>query len=110
MSFKYHYVIAEQTPRISTVQCGLCLHCGLPMESLRTVFVSSLSPSVTDHVLKDAFSAAGEVLQGFLVAAKGTGEKHKGCGFVEFKSAKGAQAAVKKLNGADIEGRKIKVA
>lgn len=80
------------------------------MESLRTVFVRSISASVTDQALREAFSVAGEVLQCFLLSAKEPKKKHKGCGFVEFGSAKGAKAAVEKLNGVDIEGKKIKVA
>jgi len=72
------------------------------------LFVGSLSYSVTDDQLADAFAAAGTVVSAKVIMDRDTG-RSKGFGFVEMSSDEEAQNAVKLLNGKDIGGRPVAV-
>lgn len=72
------------------------------------LFVGSLSYSVNDDQLKDAFAAAGTVVSAKVIIDRETG-RSKGFGFVEMGSEEEAKAAVELVNGKEIEGRAVAV-
>ena len=72
------------------------------------IYVGNLPYSVTDTDLREAFSRFGEVSQINLITDKFTGES-KGFGFVEMDDNSQSDAAIKGLNGTDMNGRNIKV-
>ncbi len=72
------------------------------------IYVGSLSYTVTEDDLKEAFTAFGEVASVRLVSDKFSG-KSKGFGFVEMPSNEEAEAAIAALNEKDFKGRDIKV-
>ncbi len=72
------------------------------------LFVGSLSYSVNDDQLKDAFAACGTVVSAKVIIDRETG-RSKGFGFVEMSSDEEAKAAVEQLNGKEIEGRAVAV-
>lgn len=72
------------------------------------LFVGSLSYSVNDDQLKDAFAAAGTVVSAKVIIDRETG-RSKGFGFVEMSNEDEAKAAIDQLNGKEIEGRAVAV-
>jgi len=72
------------------------------------LFVGSLSYSVNDDQLQQAFAAVGTVVSAKVIIDRETG-RSKGFGFVEMSTEEEAQKAVKELNGQEIEGRAIVV-
>jgi len=72
------------------------------------LFVGSLSYSVNDDQLRDAFAAAGTVVSAKVIIDRDTG-RSKGFGFVEMSSEEEAKAAIDMLNGKEIEGRPVAV-
>jgi len=72
------------------------------------LFVGSLSYSVNDDQLKDAFAAAGTVVSARVIIDRDTG-RSKGFGFVEMSSDEEAKRAVDMINGKEIEGRAVAV-
>lgn len=72
------------------------------------LFVGSLSYSVNDDQLKDAFAAAGTVVSAKVIIDRETG-RSKGFGFVEMSSDEEAKAAIELVNGKEIEGRAVAV-
>jgi len=72
------------------------------------IYVGSLSYTVTEEDLKEAFTAFGEVASVRLVSDKFSG-KSKGFGFVEMPDNTEAEAAIAALNEKDFKGRDIKV-
>jgi cold-inducible RNA-binding protein len=72
------------------------------------LFVGSLSYSVNDDQLKDAFAAAGNVVSAKVIIDRETG-RSKGFGFVEMGSDEEAKAAIQQVDGKEIEGRAVSV-
>ncbi|MBK1700611.1 RNA recognition motif domain-containing protein [Thiococcus pfennigii] len=72
------------------------------------IYVGNLPYSVTDSDLREAFSRFGEVSQVNVITDRFSGES-KGFGFVEMSSNSQADAAIKGLNGTDLNGRNITV-
>lgn len=72
------------------------------------LFVGSLSYSVDDAQLQDAFAAVGTVVSAKVITDRDTG-RSKGFGFVEMSSDEEAKAAIDQLNGKDLAGRAITV-
>ena len=72
------------------------------------LFVGNLEYSVTGDDLKTAFAGVGTVVDAVVISDKMTG-RSRGFGFVEMSSEEEAKAAVEKMNGADLKGRKINV-
>ncbi len=72
------------------------------------LFVGSLSYSVNDDQLADAFAAAGTVVSAKVIMDRETG-RSKGFGFVEMSSDEEAANAIKMLNGKEIDGRPVAV-
>ncbi len=72
------------------------------------IFVSRLSPAVTDLHLELLFGYFGTVERATVVRDRGTGAS-KLFGFVEMPDATAAREAISKLNGAPLEGAKLVV-
>lgn len=72
------------------------------------LFVGGLSWDTTDDKLRDFFSQCGSVVSANVITDKFTG-KSKGFGFVEMSSDSEAAEATQKLNGQNLDGRKIVV-
>lgn len=72
------------------------------------LFVGSLSYSVNDDQLKDAFAAFGTVVSAKVIVDRET-NRSKGFGFVEMGSDEEAQAAIKGMDGKEIAGRAVAV-
>ena len=72
------------------------------------LFVGNLDYTVTGDDLKDLFSQAGTVTDAVVISDKMSG-RSRGFGFVEMSTEEEAKAAVEKVNGADLKGRKINV-
>ncbi len=75
---------------------------------MKNIYVGNLSYSVTEDKLKDAFGEFGEVTAVKIITDKFTG-KPRGFAFVEMSSDSDAQKAIAELNGADLDGRNLKV-
>jgi len=72
------------------------------------LFVGNLEYSVTADDLKAAFAGVGTVVDAVVISDKMTG-RSRGFGFVEMSSEEEMKAAIEKVNGADLKGRKINV-
>ncbi|MCJ7805057.1 RNA-binding protein [Patescibacteria group bacterium] len=72
------------------------------------LFVGNLDFTVTGDDLRDTFSKVGTVVDAVVISDKMTG-RSRGFGFVEMSNEDEAKAAVEKLNGSDLKGRKINV-
>jgi len=70
------------------------------------LFIGSLPFTTTSDELKDIFAKVGEVTSANVVTDKMTG-RSRGFGFVEMAKDEDAKAAIEKLNGSDVGGRKI---
>jgi RNA recognition motif-containing protein len=72
------------------------------------IYVGNLSYSVTSDELRKAFEQFGEVSSANVVTDKFTGQS-KGFGFVEMPNKASGEAAIKQLDGTDLNGRNIRV-
>ena len=72
------------------------------------LYVGNLPYSVDQDGLKKMFEESGEVTDSVVISDKFSG-RSKGFGFVTMKDEAAAEAAVKAMDGKDLEGRKIKV-
>jgi RNA recognition motif-containing protein len=72
------------------------------------LFVGNLDYTVTADELRELFAQAGTVVDAVVISDKMSG-RSRGFGFVEMGSEEEAKAAVEKMNGADLKGRKINV-
>ena len=72
------------------------------------IYVGNLPYNVTDADLREAFAAFGDVSAVQLITDKFSGQS-KGFGFVEMDNNSQADAAIKALNGTDMNGRNITV-
>ena len=74
----------------------------------KRLFVGSIAWGTTDATLKSHFEQAGEVESATVIIDKMSG-RSKGFGFVEMVNDADAETAVNKLNGSELDGRKIVV-
>jgi RNA recognition motif-containing protein len=74
----------------------------------KRLFVGSLAWGTTDQTLKSHFEQAGAVESATVIMDKMSG-RSKGFGFVEMAGDADASAAIEKLNGSELDGRKIVV-
>jgi len=74
----------------------------------KRLFVGGLPYTFTDSQLKDMFSAIGAVASAAVITDRMTGQS-KGFGFVEMEKDEDAETAIQKLNGTEIDGRKVAV-
>jgi RNA recognition motif-containing protein len=72
------------------------------------IFVGGLSFSTSTEGLRDAFAAVGSVESARVVTDQDTG-RSRGFGFVEMAAAEDAKAAVARLDGTELDGRRIRV-
>ena len=72
------------------------------------LFIGGLAFSTSDERLREVFAQAGEVESAVVVMDRDTG-RSRGFGFVEMTTAEDADAAVKKFNGQEMDGRALKV-
>jgi RNA recognition motif-containing protein len=72
------------------------------------LYVGNLPWSVNDESLTAMFAAHGAVARAKVVMDRDTG-RSRGFGFVTMNNATEGQAAIQALNGADVEGRALRV-
>lgn len=75
---------------------------------IMNIYVGNLNYNLTEEEVASLFSQYGEVVSVKLVKDKETG-RAKGFGFVEMADDQEGAEAVAKLDGADVQGRNIKV-
>jgi len=74
----------------------------------KKLFVGGLSWDTTDAKLSEFFAQAGTVASATVITDKFSG-KSRGFGFVEMSTDEEADKAKEKLNGQELDGRKIAV-
>ena len=74
----------------------------------KKLFVGGLSWGTTDEGLHGAFSRFGEIVEAKVITDRETG-RSRGFGFVTFANDKSAASAITEMNGAELDGRTIKV-
>jgi RNA recognition motif-containing protein len=74
----------------------------------RKLYVGNLPFSATEQAIQSVFSKHGTVESVKLITDRDSGQS-KGFGFVEMRTDAEASAAIAELNGADLEGRAMKV-
>jgi RNA recognition motif-containing protein len=72
------------------------------------IYVGNLSYKVSDQELQGVFEEFGEVTSAKVIKDRETG-RSKGFGFVEMDNDEDAQTAIDELDGAEINGRAVKV-
>lgn len=74
----------------------------------KKLFVGNLSYAVTSDQLKEMFVGFGTVDSATVITDRDSG-RSKGFGFVEMSNDEEADAAIKQLDGAEQDGRKLTV-
>ena len=77
-------------------------------KSEKKLFVANLPWALRGKDLKEIFEEYGEVVYAKVILDRET-RKSKWFGFVEFANAEDAKKAVKEMQGAEINGREIKI-
>ena len=72
------------------------------------LFIGGLAFSTSTERLREAFAQVGVVESAAVVMDRETGHSRR-FGFVEMATAEGADAAIKKFNGQELDGRTLKV-
>ena len=72
------------------------------------IYVGNLSYGTTEERLKEVFSGYGEIASTKLITDRETG-KFRGFAFVEMATAEAAEAAIKALDGQEVDGRQLRV-
>ncbi|KAF8101837.1 hypothetical protein N665_0201s0150 [Sinapis alba] len=72
------------------------------------VYVGNLSWGVDDMALESLFGEQGKVVEARVIYDRDSG-RSKGFGFVTYNSAQEVQNAIQTLDGADLDGRQIRV-
>lgn len=72
------------------------------------LYVGNLSFNTTEESLRQAFSTFGEVVEAKVVNDRDTG-RSRGFGFVSMGNDSEAQRAIAEMNGADLDGRALRV-
>lgn len=72
------------------------------------MYISNLGFHTNDDDLRKLFEAFGQVSSAKVIMDRGTGQS-RGFGFVEMDSETESNLAIEKLNGKDVEGRRISV-
>ena len=75
---------------------------------VQKLFIGGLSFSTSSERLREVFAQAGGVESATVVTDRETG-RSRGFGFVEMATTEEAEAAVKKFNGQEVDGRTLKV-
>jgi len=74
----------------------------------KKLYVGGLNWDTTDEGLRQAFEAAGEVIEAKVIIDRETG-RSRGFGFVTFAQEQDATAAITALDGTILDGNTIKV-
>ncbi|PIA32086.1 hypothetical protein AQUCO_04600032v1 [Aquilegia coerulea] len=77
-------------------------------DSSNRVYVGNLSWGVDDSALENLFSEQGKVIEAKVVIDRESG-RSRGFGFVTYSSPEEVNNAISSLNGADLDGRDIRV-
>lgn len=72
------------------------------------LFVGSLAWATTTESLRAAFEPFGEITDAVVITDRDTG-RSRGFGFVTYSSADEAEGARTSMDGAELDGRKIRV-
>ncbi len=72
------------------------------------IFVTKLSPNVSQEDLQDLFANYGNVSSAKVIIDRETGNS-KGYGFVEMEDDSEGQAAIEAINDSEIDGRRVVV-
>ncbi|GJP59552.1 hypothetical protein CLOP_g12544 [Closterium sp. NIES-67] len=72
------------------------------------IYVGNLSWGMDDGSLEDLFAEFGKVLEAKVVLDRDTG-RSRGFGFVTLSSDSEVQEAISNLDGADVDGRQLRV-
>lgn len=72
------------------------------------LYVGNLAFHTTEGTIQGAFAQFGEVAEAKLVLDRETG-RSRGFAFVTMATAEGAQKAIAEMNGADLDGRALRV-
>jgi RNA recognition motif-containing protein len=72
------------------------------------LFIGGLAFSTSTERLREVFAQAGVVESAAVVMDRETG-RSRGLGFVEMATVEGADTAIKKFNGQELDGRMLKV-
>ena len=72
------------------------------------LYVGNLPFSATDDSLREMFGQAGQVESARIITDRDSG-RSKGFGFVEMSTPQEASDAIKKFNGAELDGRSLTV-
>lgn len=72
------------------------------------LFVGGLAWATTDQALQNAFQQYGEIVEAKVITDRETG-RSRGFGFVTFVDKEAATAAVAEMDGAELDGRAIRV-
>ena len=72
------------------------------------IYVSNLSFNVQDEDLREFFAPYGEVTSSKIINDRETG-RSRGFGFVEMPDDAASKKAIAELDGAEVDGRNIKV-
>jgi RNA recognition motif-containing protein len=72
------------------------------------LYVGNLNYDTQEFDLRDHFAQYGEVVSANIITDRDTG-RSRGFGFVEMASEDEARAAQSALDGADLDGRQLKV-
>lgn len=75
---------------------------------MMNIYVGNLPYSVKDDELREAFEAYGDVASAEVIFDRRT-KRSRGYGFVEMESEDAARRAIDALNGADFQGRELRV-
>jgi RNA recognition motif-containing protein len=74
----------------------------------KKLYVGNLTYGVTDSTLEQMFAPHGTVQSAQVIMDRDTG-RSKGFGFVEMGSDQEAQAAIRAMNGKEVDGRALTV-
>ncbi len=72
------------------------------------IYVGNLEYKISDNDLREIFEEFGEVVSAKVITDRETG-RSKGFGFVEMADEDDANNAIEELDGAELDGRTIKV-
>ena len=72
------------------------------------LFVGGLGASMTAADLRTFFSRFGELVDAVVVPNRSTGQS-RGFGFVSYQNAAAADAAIKEMDGVEVDGHPLKV-
>ncbi|HBQ59165.1 RNA recognition motif domain-containing protein [Gracilimonas amylolytica] len=72
------------------------------------IYIGNLSYDVSSEQLQEVFEAYGTVSSAKVITDRNSG-RSKGFGFVEMDNKAEAEAAIEQLDGAEIDGRPVKV-